>query len=181
MAQDTKAGQTSSGQSKLPNVAPGKILAAEEFLNEDVGIVTFGDGERDDDIQEIDVESSIIGAKERTEKLAFNEEPVTIMISEGQDENNPEPAVFLSVNGRGAMPDGNPWVPRGVAVTIKRMYVETLARARPASYGSVERVNAQGEKEIVYPRSTSLRYPFSIIEDRNPKGSAWIRALLGER
>lgn len=171
-----------ASNNKVPNVAPNKILESQELITKDESTVRIADGVIEDDAPDIEIESNIYDAKERAAALAFNEEPVTIIISQDNNpQNNPEPYVYLSVNGRGAGPNGVPWVPRGVEITVKRMYVERLARARPSSYDSVERQNAQGEKEVVYPRTSALKYPFSVIEDKNPKGARWLSALLSER
>lgn len=163
------------------NVAPKKIIEPMEMINTDAGVVTFKDGIKEDEVSEIEIVSNLSGLKEKTAQLAFYEEPLVINIHESSDMNAPEKYVFLSVNGRGAGPNGLNWVPRGQNVTVARKYVEVLARARPAKYDSIEKVNEVGDREVIYPRSSSLRYPFSVISDPNPKGAAWLSKLLRER
>lgn len=158
-------------------------IEAQELITEDLGTVAFDNGQKiDDDADtEIEIESNVLEASGRAAALAFYEEEVMIQISEDTNPLAPETHVFLSVNGRGAGPGGIPWVPRGIPVTVKRMYVERLARARTTNYGNVERVNAQGDKEYVYPKTSALKYPFTVLQDNNPKGPSWLRALLSER
>jgi hypothetical protein len=116
------------------------------------------------------------------EALRFNEDMLTIMIHEGVEQTNPEPYVMLSVNGRGAMPGGNPWVPRGVPVTIARKYVERLCLAKPVTMRTVEAVMPDGSKGIEIKRNSTLQYPFSVMEDpAGQKGFQWLREKMAQR
>ena len=186
MSEDKKvnvsANNVKVSTAKSNNVAPKKILEPMEMINEDAGGVSFKDGVKEeiDEPSEIEVAHGGLGFKEKAAKLAFYEEMMTINIHESSDQNAPETHVFLSVNGRGAGPGGMPWVPRGNNVKVARKYVEVLARARPSKYGSVEKLNSVGEREVVYPRTSALRYPFSVIEDTNPQGATWLSKLLRE-
>jgi hypothetical protein len=167
---------------KVDIVAPKSIAEPMEMIDEDAGEVFFQGGVKEDtDVGLIDVERNVHGLKEKAEALRFCEDILTINIHESSDQDAPETHVFLSVNGRGAGPNGIPWVPRGQNVKVARKYVEVLARARPSKYGSVEKINSIGEREVVYPRTSSLRYPFSVIEDPNPKGAAWLTTILRAR
>jgi hypothetical protein len=75
--------------------------------------------------------------KDYLDRLAFMEEAVTIRIEPGAEENAPQ-HVMLCVNGRGcevllngkwkSFPGG--WIPIGKVLTIKRKYVEVLARSK---------------------------------------------------
>lgn len=131
--------------------------------------------------QVVEPEFDVAGVSAKAEKLAFLCEKVTVMLAEESDPNNPEPLVFLSVNGRGPMPGGSPWVPRGVPVVMERYYVEGLARAKPISVQTVDALDADNFKTKKIRRTSALRYPFTVIEDRNPRGSAWVRNLLARR
>lgn len=106
-------------------------------------------------------------------QLAFNEELVTVMVHESNSENE-APLVDVYVNGVAQ------FFPRGEAVTCKRKYVEGLARAKPTAISTdVRERNSENPQNIINRRS-ALRYPFSVIEDRNPNGSAWLRKVLAE-
>lgn len=139
-----------------------------------------GKPEEDTSDIELTVEGDIHSHKEFAAELAFNEEFLLINIHESTDPNA-EKMIYLAVNGEGAGQGGVPYLPRGVPLRIKRKFVERLCRARPIAYGNVERINEFGVREITYPKTSALKYPFSVLEDKNPKGGAWITKLLNER
>lgn len=105
--------------------------------------------------------------------LAFYEEPVTILVHESQADND-IPLVDVYVNGVAQ------FFPRGEPVTCKRKFVEGLCRAKPSHIStSVEERNSENPANRINRRS-SLKYPFSVIEDKNPNGAAWLRKTLAE-
>jgi len=116
---------------------------------------------------------------EKVAMEAFMSEPVEVMILDSADPN-PEPYVFLSVNGRGPLPGNVKWVPRNVPVTMKRMFVEVLARARPVSVKTVEQRMPDGTLGTRIARQSSLRYPFTVVAD-SKKGAAWLKGLMASR
>lgn len=110
---------------------------------------------------------------EYAKQLAFMEELVTVLVHESQQEND-IPLVDVYVNGVAQ------FFPRGEPVTCKRKYVEGLARAKPVAISTeVRERNSENPTNVVHRRQ-SLRYPFSVIEDKNPNGSAWLRKVLAE-
>jgi len=111
--------------------------------------------------------------KEKAEILKFMEEPVTIEIPESTDKNS-RLIVELFVNG---VPQR---IIRGKPQTVKRKYVALLASAKPISYTSQEYQDLNGVRSTRYPSRTGLRYPFRVVEDKNPKGSDWLRKVLAE-
>jgi hypothetical protein len=117
------------------------------------------------------VEGPSINDKVKLE--AFMHEPVDVMVSESSDENA-EDLVTIYVGG----------VPqrfiRGKLQTVKRKFVEGLARAKPTRINTQEFTNNQGIRDVKIRRSTGLRYPFSVMHDPNPNGPAWLRKVLGE-
>lgn len=104
------------------------------------------------------------------EQLAFNEEPVRVVVHESTDPNA-EPLVDLYCNG----------VPqrlfRGQEQVVKRKYVEILALARQTSITTHTATNGDNTVNRINKHS-AVRYPFSVLEDRNPKGSAWLKKLM---
>ena len=109
---------------------------------------------------------------EHAKMLMFMVEPVTVEIHDVADEHA-EPAFVIMVNGE------NETFRRGEIKTVKRYFVEGLARARKTGYRNVEQVNRHtGQKEYVYPAMTGLRYPFSVTDDRNPRGRDWLKHTL---
>lgn len=115
-------------------------------------------------------------------ELAFLEEPVTIRISPSS-EKNPARTVQCWVNGKGAEQLTNGrwmqcgWLPVGHIVTTRRKYVEVLARAKGETVST--RVVQHGEfEENFADRTASLKYPFSILKDENPRGIEWLQGIL---
>ncbi len=143
--------------------------------------ITFPASGSIDGVRETVIEpvADLYGFKEKAAALAFNEEILEVMISES-NEQNPEHYVFLKVNGRGAMPNNVPWVPRGVPVKIARKYVERLCRAKPVNIRTVEARDMDGALTTRIHRTSALKYPFSVIYDPNPKGRAWLSNLLSQ-
>ena len=78
----------------------------------------------------------------------------------------------LAVNGT------NQPVFRDVPTTIKRKYVEVLARMKETKYRQVRNPIELDRSELV-PRTGPI-YPFEVIRDDNPKGRAWLRSIIAE-
>ena len=110
---------------------------------------------------------------EYAKALAFMEEPVTVMVHETSNDNE-APLVDVYVNGVAQ------FFPRGEAVTCKRKYVEGLVRAKPTAISTDVRERNSENPQNVINRRSALRYPFSVVEDKNPNGSAWLRKVLAE-
>ena len=111
---------------------------------------------------------------EKATRLAFYEEPVEIFLHETTNPTE-EQLVFIGVNGEAK------WLVRGRNHVLKRKFIETLARAKPTSIQTVETRGADGERVSEVRRHTALKYPFSIVRDDNPRGSAWAKELLTPR
>lgn len=93
-----------------------------------------------------------------------------VMVHESTDENA-QPIVDVYCNG----------IPqrfvRGVEQVVKRKFVQILANARTTNVRT--RTGVEGGNVInQITRHTAVRYPFSVIEDRNPRGAAWLREAL---
>jgi hypothetical protein len=104
------------------------------------------------------------------EMESFMHEELTIMVHPSQEDGALDFAP-PQVNGL------NQPILRGVNSKIKRKYVEALARCRTTKY--VQRViDTNRPENIQMVESCSLSYPFAVIEDRNPRGRAWLEAIL---
>lgn len=103
---------------------------------------------------------------------AFMNELVTVMVHATTDENQ-APHVIVNVNGT------NQPIIRGVATEVKRKYVEVLARMKETKYTQRTPNPSEPDKFEMVPR-TGLAYPFELIEDKNPKGRAWLNNVLAE-
>jgi hypothetical protein len=122
--------------------------------------------------------------KKDFEKLAFAEEPVTILIHRSGEKFSPNCTDLISVNGRHAeVLFSNGWVPvgylpRGKSITVKRKVVEVLARSKQDHVKTVviERDNEDPRNYV--ERATINTMPFQMIEDKNPLGVEWLSQLL---
>lgn len=117
------------------------------------------------------------------QQLAFNEEPITILIEENTRSDFPETMVPVSVNGEGAeiLLDGkwvrSGWLPIGRELTTKRKYVEVLARSKSDSIRTVHDDATVERPRNTIQRRTSANYPISILRDDNPKGRDWLATI----
>lgn len=130
-----------------------------------------------DVIQEVEVTGDVYSLNDKAEKLKFLEEPVRVFLYEGG--KNDMPFVHLQVNGECALPGNDPRVMRGQEHTLKRKFVESLARMRSVSY-SQPFAGIDAARENVYRPQVSVQYPFSVIQDPNPKGGAWLKSIMGQ-
>jgi hypothetical protein len=120
--------------------------------------------------------------------LLMAEDPITIQIEPGQDENAPR-VVDCWVNGKGAEvldPRTGKWMelnclPIGGPITTKRKYVEVLARAKFDNIQTKTGDMTQELPENRIVRNTGRKAVFSVLEDRNPKGRDWLVRLMSER
>ena len=167
-----------------PTSMPAKELHTSDLKVGQRPAIDMGDGFEDREAEVIQPVYADIG-KKYMEDSAFAEEPVTIQIS-ASSEKNPPKVVDCWVNGKGAEVFMNgkwhilSYLPIGQQITTRRKYVEVLARSKPDSVQTnvVERDGEDPENQLT--RSTSSKYPFSVIEDRNPAGAAWLRQILME-
>lgn len=103
---------------------------------------------------------------------AFMHEPVAVMIHPSSKEGDLSGA---SVTVNGDRID----IPRGKTVTIKRKFVEALARARTVTY--IQNWENMNPTEITPPAPrVALSYPFDVVRD-SPKGRAWYESLYATR
>lgn len=120
--------------------------------------------------------------------LAFMEQPVTIRIARASEKNAPD-SYYCAVNGHNpeVLKDGKwrtapvPYVPVNVPMTLKRMYVEVLVRAKVDTISTQHDAIGQNDSEYIrnrLDRQTSSLASISIIEDKDPRGVAWINELL---
>lgn len=111
------------------------------------------------------------GLSQYAQELAFNEELIDIMVSESTDENA-EDVIFTACNG---VPQ---YFKRGVIQTVKRKYVAILASAKEHNITTPQFTTGDGARASGIRRTSSLKYPFMVVSDKNPRGAAWLKALL---
>lgn len=113
-------------------------------------------------------------SKSHAEELLFNEEKVEVIVHESSDPLA-EPIVEVYNNGKVQM------FPRGIPVVCKRKYLEGLVRSKPVTYSNVEYVREDGSRAVKYPKRTSLRYPFQVLRDDNPRGRDWLAKIMAQQ
>ena len=104
---------------------------------------------------------------------AFMNEPVKVFVYEPMERGH-EHIAQLGVNGI------NQFVIRGVEQTIKRKYVEVLARARKVNVSANGFKDPNGEARNAVSITSGLQYPFQVVEDLNRNGAPWLRQILAE-
>jgi hypothetical protein len=125
-----------------------------------------------------------VASKDYAAELAFMDEPVTIRLEPSSDRN--AIAVFpVWVNGRQAEIFQNGrwievgWLPVGREITVKRKVLEVIVRAK------IDTVNTPSSDELAMHanpdnkvrRFTSAVHSFSVIEDKSPRGAAWLSEM----
>ena len=111
-------------------------------------------------------------AKTAIEKEVFMNEPVRIIVMETGEEGSLQ-VITPCVNGV------NQPIVRGQEIWVKRKFVEDLARCRTTRYQ--QRHNPIERDKIENVPITVQTYPFSVLEDRNPKGRAWLQGIVAEK
>lgn len=117
-----------------------------------------------------------LAAKDYLDELAFNEEMLTVVLHKGKEKFAPRHHDFY-VNGKAV------WIPVDTPVTVARKYVEVMARSQPMdvrteSHAIDDDQSAGTVNNIL--RSLSSQYPFTVIEDKNPKGRDWLTKVMRE-
>ncbi len=114
--------------------------------------------------------------RDKMKLLEFMEEPVEVFIHM-TNEKDADKIFDIQVNGRPQI-----FVP-GNTYIVRRKFVDGLARAKPVHYENEEYMDVQNGKPIMsvrHPGRRGLRYPFTVVEDKNPLGAAWLKGVLAE-
>ena len=107
-------------------------------------------------------------------ELAFNEEPVTILLHRGRERNAPTHEM-VGVNGRIM------WIPVDTPTRIPRKFVESLARAQPMNVNTDSGESPGDDLTFNHvKRSLSSLASFSVLEDKNPRGREWLTRVMRE-
>lgn len=119
------------------------------------------------------VPSDVLKNADKLDLEAFMNEPVDVIVL-SSPEKNAEAIVTVYCNG----------VPqafiRGKMQTVKRRYVEALARAKRTTYDVSHPIDqTTGEPINRAIPHTGLRYPFHVVKDTS-RGAAWLEKVLAE-
>jgi hypothetical protein len=139
-------------------------------------------GERRPDEGTIVTGEKIGGNTPYLDELAFMEEPVSIRL-EPSSERNAATAYPVWVNGRPAdVLVNGAWrqigyLPVGQVLTVRRSVLEVIIRAKTDTiHTKVREMDGETPNNTI-ERYTSPVHSFSIIEDRNPRGPAWVAEM----
>lgn len=132
-------------------------------------------------VEASDLEGQVIVADEHAlqekdyfDELAFMKEKVTVVLNRGREKNAPTFEQF-GVNGRLI------WIQCNVPTLIERSYLEVMARSQPIAIRT-ESGESPGD-ELTFNRVNRDQTPnfsFSVINDPNPKGPAWLAKVIRE-
>ena len=176
------AKQTSHFHKKVAPVEIRKEVHNSQFEMEKPKDIVLQDG------VQIEHDANIAAMeKQYFDDLAFNEEPVTILIDQ-------PPGDFAQATQdvwcNGEMPElliNNKWyrkcaIPLGVEVTTKRKYVEILMRAKPytvrTSYDPQTESNPSPENYV--KRTPNRAVNMSIIGDTSSRAREWQQRIMRE-
>jgi hypothetical protein len=108
---------------------------------------------------------------EKAAMLAFMNEMVTIRPATSTDKNA-EQVFELTINNRTEL------FRRGEQKTVRRCYVDLLARLKVTAYTQREVTDSAGVRQILNDPHTALKYDFAMVEDKNPMGESWLKTTL---
>lgn len=111
--------------------------------------------------------------KEWADQMAFNEEVIEVIVHTTSEKNAETVVEFFNGGIRQNFI-------RGQKQSVKRKFVEQLARCKQTNYENQQVKMDNGEETYIYPAQTALRYPFSVISDPNPRGVDWLKSVLAE-
>ena len=144
-------------------------------------VLTVDDGPKltaaDNSMPQDRPEMGTIQTRHDPEKLAnllFMDELVTVDIHQAALPTDAK--IFeIGVNGKMQLFE------RGKRYTVKRMYANELAQRKVTRYTQERRNNPiTGQMEDIQVPHTTLVYPFSMVEDANPKGRLWLNWVLAQ-
>lgn len=110
---------------------------------------------------------------DKAAQLAFMEEKVLVRIHPTSDKTK-ERIPCVAVNGQ------NQYIVRGRPQLIRRKFVEALARAVETAVETPFGRDANGFDTYNIAKTKSLKYPFDVVEDKNPRGRPWLEKILQE-
>lgn len=103
----------------------------------------------------------------------FMAEPIVIRIHNTGNKNEP-PIAEVGLNGTKID------IPRDKPVRLPRAYVEILARSQIRRYEQRNNPDPTAMEGTSHHRKVGFDYPFEVIEDKHPKGRAWLQRVMRE-
>ena len=160
--------------------APKEQYSSDTPITQKPNIVMNDDGSTTEQVIQT-LEAPLID--DYAQLLAFNEEPLTIMV-QARQEKNPANVIDCWVNGEGAEVFLNGrWtsmncLPVNMPVVTKRKYVEVLLRSKVDTISTVhDDANVERPSNQLV-RVTTSNCVLSIMSDKNPNGGEWLRQMM---
>lgn len=153
-----------------PVNAPKREVHSADMATRALPPIVEGEERPDDSIETLDE----LPAQQYLDELSFMQEKVKIIINPSSEKNAPK---FYQVGVNGVQK----WVMVGVPTILERSYVEVLARSQPIKIET--RSGESDGDQMTYNIIDRQQYAgvsFSVIEDRNPKGAAWLAKVIRE-
>jgi len=153
-----------------PVNAPKREVHSADMATRALPPIVEGEERPDDSIETLDE----LPTQQLLDEMAFMNEKLRIIINPSADKNAPK-FYQVGVNGR------QKWVMVGVPTILERCYVEVLARSQPVKI-ETKSGEADGDQMTynIIERQQYAGVSFSVIEDRNPKGAAWLAKVIRE-
>lgn len=156
-------------------MATKPITESTDFTNDELdGLLDFGalpvGGVTIQPVQEREFKNDGDG---KLKYEAFMAEPIVIKIHSTADKNEP-PGAEVALNGVKA------YIPREKPVRLPRAFVEILARSQIRVYSQKRNPDPAADEGMMTKRHVGASYPFSVIEDKNPRGRAWLQRVVHE-
>lgn len=107
------------------------------------------------------------------EEMKFMEDLLVVEVLQS-DEQFPMPCISVWNGGRHQL------FVKGEKQTVRRKFVEVLARRKTTKYSNIEYLDPEGNHTVKWPRRSSLAYPFVVHQDPNPRGKDWLKRILQE-
>ena len=161
--------------------ADAKIDQRENVIIPDLGSALKGD-------EQLDISKPVGGYEGKDERkhldsLVFNNDPVTIIINGDNNSVGRNCTDYVACDGKPAerlvngrwWPD--PYLPKGIELTLKRKYVEILLRSRVDIIKTKTWETPDGFSMNEVDRNTVNTCNVSLVEDKNPYGREWFRRM----
>lgn len=148
--------------------------AQREIASDDLPVRDVPELDTDDRSGDVIMASADMLNKDYADELAFMEEYVEVYLNRGREKHSPLFEQF-GVNGKII------WVQVETPTRIKRKYVEVMARSMPMDI-TTQSGESPGD-ELTFnkvQRHLSANFSFSILNDPNPKGPAWLAKVRRE-
>ena len=111
--------------------------------------------------------------KDLAEAEAFMNEMLVIEVHTSTDKNAPL-SVPVGINGVWAN------IPRGRKVQLPRSFVEKLAQSQVRTLRTETNPDRYAEEGHVVRSVNGQEFPFTVHQDRNPKGRQWLERVIRE-